>query len=228
MRWAISPAYLGWRPNPSSRGKPGPTLPGPRAAERWIPAFAGMTAELVRERLRVTQEAPVGHAARSLPEPLMRERQGNIPLAGAQGRFRQRPGNDIALRITAADLPEVIHRRQQPLDCRPVFTAMKRRKAFDDRDADTAVEPRRLNLARRRLAHCREPPLDQRFAAGAQFRHRGMNIAKDEAFPIGMPLPQIGQLPPAIADIAAAGLAAQRIEPPQQRRRIRQAQAQRP
>ena len=43
-----------------------------------------------------------------------------------------------------------------------------------------------------------------------------------------MPLPQIGQLPPAIADIAAAGLTAQRIEPPQQGRGVRQAQAQRP
>jgi len=44
---------------------------------------------LVRDCLRLSQKAPVRHAARSLPEPLMRERQGNIPLADAHRRFRE-------------------------------------------------------------------------------------------------------------------------------------------
>jgi len=53
----------------------------------------------------MAEEAPVWGAARAGPRTFMRKRQGNVPLTGARSRVGQGPVQDVALRVTAADLP---------------------------------------------------------------------------------------------------------------------------
>ncbi len=90
------------------------------------------------------------------------------------------------------------------------------------RDADGAIEAGRFDAAGRRLAHRREPPLDQRFLARPQLGHRGVDVGEDQAFPIGVVLPQCRLLPPAGANVAAEG-----VEAPQERRGVGEAESHR-
>src|SRR5439155_14318859 len=86
--------------------------------------------------LCVAEKAPVRGAARAAVQTFMRKRQGNIPLAGAHGRLGQGPVHDVALRVAAADLPEIETNRQQQLDRLNVGAAVKRHEALDHRNAD--------------------------------------------------------------------------------------------
>jgi len=65
------------------------------------------------EGLGMLQEAPVRSAARAAREAFVRERQGDVALASAQRRLGQGPVDDIALRVAAADLPEIDTHGQQ-------------------------------------------------------------------------------------------------------------------
>ncbi len=86
---------------------------------------------------------------------------------------------------------------------------MERREALDHRNADGAIEAGRFDAAGRRFTHRRQPPLDRRFLPRPQLGHCGVDIAEDEAFPVGVVLPQCRQFPPALADVAA-----ERVEAP--------------
>ena len=92
-----------------------------------------------------------------------------------------------------------------------VGAPVKRRETLDHRNADGAIETGCLDGAGGRLAHCLEPPLDRRLPARPQLGHRSVNVGEDEAFPVGMVLPQIRLLRPAVA-----GVATERVEAPQE------------
>jgi hypothetical protein len=74
---------------------------------------------------------------------------------------------------------------------------VKGRETLDHRDADGAIEARRFDAAGGRLTHRVEPPLDQRILIRPQLGHRSVDVAEDEAFPIGAALPRRRWLPPA-------------------------------
>jgi hypothetical protein len=53
----------------------------------------------------MAEKAAVWGAARTRRQTFMRQRQGDVALAGAYGRLGQGQVHDIALRVAAADLP---------------------------------------------------------------------------------------------------------------------------
>src|SRR5580704_19755568 len=93
------------------------------------------------------KKPPVWCAARTGREPFMSQRQGDVPVAGAQRRFGKGPVDDIALRVAAADLRHVEASFQQPSHGQTVSAAMERREGLDHRNADRAIEPGGLEIA---------------------------------------------------------------------------------
>src|SRR5438270_4448858 len=75
------------------------------------------SSQSIRDRLGVAEKAAVGGAARAGSQAFVRQRQGNVALAGPHGRLGQGPVDDVALCVAAADLPEIKADRQQQLDC---------------------------------------------------------------------------------------------------------------
>jgi hypothetical protein len=119
--------------------------------------------------------------------------------------------------------PQLEMHRQQMLEGALIGAVTERGEALDHRNADARIDAGGLHSAGSGLAHRGEPPLHARVVAGAELGHRGVDVGEHQAPPVGVPLPQRRELPPAIADIAA-----ERVEPPQQRRGVGQVRADRP
>ena len=84
---------------------PGPTLVNLWRFEQRCCTGSRTRARSARDRLGMAKKAPVRGAARTGPQTLMRQRQGNLTLTGAHGRLGQGPVDDVTLRVAAADLP---------------------------------------------------------------------------------------------------------------------------
>ena len=104
-------------------------------------------------------------AAGTGSQAFVRERSGDVALAGAHSGLGQGPVDDVALRVAAADLPCIETNRQHQLYRLGPCAAVARREALDHRNADCAVEARCFDAVGRRRPHRPEPLLDQRFLA---------------------------------------------------------------
>ena len=97
------------------------------------------------------KEITVHGAAWTGTQTLARERQRDIPQAAANRRLGHGPIDDVALRVTAADTPEVETNRLQQRHRLLMRTPMECHQSLYHRDADLAVTRRTLSAARCRL-----------------------------------------------------------------------------
>ncbi len=79
----------------------------------------------------MAEEALVRGTVRTRPQPFMRQRHGNVALAGARGGLGEGPIHDIALRMATADPPEFDPHRQECRDRLIVCVAVEFRQPLD-------------------------------------------------------------------------------------------------
>src|SRR5438046_3374398 len=167
---------------------PGPlvAMRPPHSAHPNPPAHRARSA---RDDLGLVEKAPIWGAARTGRQALMRQRQGDVTLKGAQGGFAQGPADDVAFGVAAADLPYIETDRQQQLDRLGVGAAVERHEALDPRNADDAKRP----AASRSLAAVARIASSRRSTSASRperTRPSRRDVGEHETFPFGVAFPQ--------------------------------------
>ena len=135
----------------------------------------------------------------------------------AHRRLGQRPVDDVALGVAAAEAVDDEARRVEPFDCGFVVAVPERRETFDQRKPDVPRPGRRLVGGGVIAAVGGKNALDLVFPTGTQVGHHRMPVIERVEPAVGMLVPGLRDLDPTIADVMA-----RQVNPPQQGRSVHQ------